>query len=155
MTLTGRCGVLVLGAASDDDDAQCYSSKAYTNDVAAGVRTVQFSSGDAVRTALFPADVKTGNAFDRAPGYVNLDSGWAHAARGVEQLTARVIALGGRVVYAKAVTGLVREDGRTTTGVRLADGSSIGARVVVLACGSWTASTFRELDLREKCLSTG
>ena len=157
MTLTGRCGVLVLGGtAASDDDAQCYSSKAYANDVAAGVRTIQFSSGDAVRTALFPADVQTGGSFERAPGYVNLDSGWAHAARGVELLTARVVALGGRVVRGTAVKGLVREeDGRTTTGVRFANGSSVGARLVVLACGSWTASTFRELDLCEKCLSTG
>ena len=137
------------------DDAQFYSSKAYANDVAAGIRTVRFSSGDAARTALFPEDVKTGVAFDRAPGYVNLDSGWANAARGIEQLTARVIALGGRVMGGKAVTGLIREDGQTTTGVRLADGSSMGAHVVVLACGSWIASTFRELDLREKCMSTG
>jgi sarcosine oxidase/L-pipecolate oxidase len=152
MTLTGRCGVLVLGAASD---AALYSSKAYANDVSAGVRTVQFSTGAAVRAALFRADVRTGGAFDRAPGYVNLDSGWAHAARGVELLTARVIALGGRIVRGTAVTGLVREGGGTTSGVRLADGKTMPARLVVLACGSWTASTFRELDLREKCLSTG
>ncbi|KAN0126262.1 FAD dependent oxidoreductase domain containing protein [Lactarius tabidus] len=147
-----ECGVLVLGAASD---AALYSSKAYANDVSAGVRTVQFSSGASVRAALFRADVRTGGAFDRAPGYVNLDSGWAHAARGVELLTARVIALGGRIVRGTAVTGLVREGGGTTSGVRLADGKTMPARLVVLACGSWTASTFRELDLREKCLSTG
>ncbi|KAF8270483.1 FAD dependent oxidoreductase [Lactarius quietus] len=146
------CGVLVLGAASD---SAIYSFKAYANDVATGMRTVQFNSGSAVRDALFRADVKTGAAFDRTPGYVNLDSGWAHAARGVEQLTARVTELGGRVVCGAAVTGLVRDEGQTTTGVRLADGSSMHARLVVLASGSWTASTFRELDLREKCLSTG
>ncbi len=151
MTLTVRCGVLVLGGANE----QLYSSKAYTNDVATGVRTVKFSSGDAVRAAVSPPDVQTGASLERAPGYLNLDSGWALAARGIEKLTARVIALGGRVVGGKAVTGLVREDGRTTTGVRLADGSCMGARLVVIASGSWTASTFRELDLREKCLSTG
>ena len=120
------------------------------------MRTVKFSSGDATRAAVFPADVKTGALFERAPGYINLDSGWAHAARGVEKLTARVIALGGRVVCGKAVTGLVRDDGGTTSGVRLADGSSMRACLVVIASGSWTASTFRgDLDLREKCLSTG
>ena len=153
MTLTAaRCGVLVLGAASD---AALYSSKTYANDVSAGVRTMQFSSGAAVRAALFRTDVQTGGAFDRAPGYINMDSGWAHAARGVELLTARVIALGARIVRGTAVTGLVREDGRTTSGVQLADGNVMRASLVVLACGSWTASTFRELDLREKCLSTG
>lgn len=114
-----------------------------------------------MRAAVFPADVKIGVSFERAYGYgyINLDSGWALAARGVEMLTARVIALGGRVMGGMAVTGLVRRedgDGRmTTTGVRLADGSSMSARLVVIASGSWTASTFRELDLRGKCLSTG
>ncbi|KAF8270485.1 FAD dependent oxidoreductase [Lactarius quietus] len=147
-----ECGVLVLGSAFD---SALYSSKAYAFDDSASTRTVQFSSGSAMRAALFRADVETGAAFDRAPGYVNFDSGWAHAARGVEKLTARVIALGGRVVCGTAVTGLVREEGQTTTGVRLADGSSLPASMVVLASGSWTASTFRELDLREKCLSTG
>ena len=156
--MTDRSGVLVLGGGGGGDGSeQHYASKAYANDVASGVRTVKFSSADALRTAVFPADVKTGASFERAPGYINLDSGWAHAARGVEMLTARVIALGGRVVGGKAVTGLVREDGRTTSGVRLADGSSMGARLVVIASGSWTASTFcGDLDLlREKCLSTG
>jgi hypothetical protein len=132
LTLTVRCGVLVLGAAAAAADSeQHYSSKAYANDVAAGVRTVKFSSGDAVRAAVFPADVKTGALLERAPGYINLDSGWAHAARGVEQLTARVIALGGRVVCGKTVTGLVREDGRTTCGVRrAARGRVIHARAL-------------------------
>ncbi|KAH9046853.1 FAD dependent oxidoreductase [Lactarius hengduanensis] len=150
------CGVLLIGGADDDDSEQPYSSKAYANDVAAGVRTLRFSSGDAaVRAAVFPPDVQIGPWLERASGYVNLDSGWALAARGVEKLMARVLALGGRVIGGKAVTGLVREDGTTTTGVRLADGSSMSARLVVIASGSWTASTFRDLDLCGNCLSTG
>lgn len=108
-----------------------------------------------MRAAVFPPDVQIGPWLERASGYVNLDSGWALAARGVEKLMARVLALGGRVIGGKAVTGLVREDGSTTTGVRLADGSSMSARLVVIASGSWTASTFRELDLCGNCLSTG
>ncbi|KAH9067603.1 FAD dependent oxidoreductase [Lactarius vividus] len=148
------CGVLVIGGA-DDDSEELYSSKAYANDVAAGVRTLRFSSGDAaVRSAVFPPDVRIGPWLERASGYVNLDSGWALAARGVEKMMARVVALGGKVIGGKAVTGLVREDGRTT-GVRLADGSSMSAQLVVIASGSWTASTFRELDLRGHCLSIG
>lgn len=70
----------------------------------------------------------------------------------------RVIALGGKVVGGKAVTGLIRSDGRTT-GVTLADGSSINACLVVIASGSWTASTFRhdlpDLDNKQQFLSTG
>jgi sarcosine oxidase / L-pipecolate oxidase len=146
----------------DSADDPLYGSKSYTNDVALGVRTIKFSSGDAMRTALFPdgVRVKTGSAFDGAFGYVNLESGWAFATRGIEMLLSRVIALGGKVVGGKAVTGLIRSDGRTTTtGVTLADGSSISACLVVIASGSWTASTFRhdlpDLDYGQQFLSTG
>jgi sarcosine oxidase/L-pipecolate oxidase len=151
-----RCGVLVLGSA----DEQLYASKAYTNDVALGVRTVKYDWGSTVRVprTAFPEGVKTGPAFEdsaAAPvAYLNLDSGWAASARGVEILMARVIALGGKVIGGKAVAGLVREDCRTT-GVSLADGSSVRASLVVIASGSWTASTFRELALGERCISTG
>ena len=99
--------------------------------------------------AVLPDAVKTGPAFEGAYGYLNLDSGWAFATRGIEMLMSRVIALGGKVVGGKAVTGLVRRGGRTS-GVTLADGSSIDACLVVIASGSWTASTFRDLDLEDK-----
>lgn len=151
-----RCGVLALDFADD----RLYASKAYMNDVALGARTIRFSSSDGMRT-VFPDGVKTGSTFDDAFGYVNLESGWAFAARGIEMLMSRVIALGGKVMGGKAVTGLIRPpdaDGRTS-GVMLADGSSISARLVVLASGSWTASTFKRdlLDLNDKqqFLSTG
>ncbi len=142
----------------DSADEQLYASKAYINDVALGARTVRFNSGDhaAMRT-VFPDSVETGDAFHGASGYLNLDSGWAFATRGIEMLMSRVIALGGKVVGGKAVTGLIRQDGRTS-GVRLADGSSISARLVVIASGSWTASTFRcdlDLDDKQQFLSTG
>ena len=139
----------------DSTDERLYVSKAYLNDVALGARTVKFSSsGDALRT-VFPDSVKTGPAIEGASGYLNLDSGWAFAARGIEMLMSRVIALGGKVMGGKAVTGLIRQDGRTS-GVTLADGSSIGASLVVIASGSWTASTFRDIDLDDKkFLSTG
>jgi len=148
-------------------DEQLYASQAYTNDIALGVRTARFDAADgndALR-AIFPDNVQTGAAFDGATAYLNLDSGWACAARGVELLTARVIALGGKVLHGNAVTGLLRreedsdgpETRRTVTcGVRLADGSSIVASLVIIASGSWTPSTFRDLGhLDEKCISTG
>ncbi|KAH9050938.1 FAD dependent oxidoreductase [Lactarius deliciosus] len=108
------CGVLVIGGADDDDAEQPYSSKAYANDVATGVRTLRFSSGDAAaRAAVFPPDVQIGP--------------WLERASGTER----------------------------RLGVRLADGSAMSARLVVIASGSWTASTFRDLDLCGNCLSTG
>jgi hypothetical protein len=75
------------------------------------VRTIEFSSGNAA--AVFC--VKTGSALDGAFGYVNLESGWAFATRGIEMLTSRVIALGGKVMGSKAFTSLIRLDdgGRT------------------------------------------
>lgn len=168
-----ECGVLALDSADD----RLYASKGYTNDVALGARTIKFSSGtdhdDAMMRTVFPPDgrVKTGSAFDGAFGYVNLESGWAFATRGIEMLMSRVIALGGKVLGGKAVTGLIRSpDGGLgslrTSGVTLADGSSISARLVVIASGSWSASTFRRdlllLDPDDKCqqhkqqfLSTG
>src|SRR6266849_1840039 len=150
-----RCGVLALDSTGD----RLYVSKAYTNDVALGARTIKFSSGDAMRT-VFPDRVKTGSAFDGAAfGYVNLESGWAFATRGVEMLMSRVIALGGKVMGGRAVTGLIRPDGRRTSGVTLADGSSISASLVVIASESWSASTFRhdllDLDDKQQFLSTG
>ena len=146
----------------DSEEDRLYASKGYINDVALGARTIKFSSGDAMRT-VFPDSVKTGSAFDDAFGYVNLDSGWAFATRGIEVLISRVIALGGKVMGGKAVTGLIRPDGRRTSGVTLADVSSISACLVVIASGSWTASTFRRdllLDLdsdneQHQFLSTG
>jgi sarcosine oxidase/L-pipecolate oxidase len=134
---------------------ELYASKSYTNDVSLGVRTIQFDSGDAITRTVFPAGVKTGPAFeDIGAAFLNVDSGWAAARRGVDVLLARVIALGGKVVGGKAVTGLVREAGRTH-GVALADGSAMRAGLVVIATGSWTSSTFRELALDEMCTSTG
>ncbi|KAI9508539.1 FAD dependent oxidoreductase [Russula earlei] len=152
-------GVLVLGP----QGGHPYASKAYENDVALRARTVRFDSakdrdGSAALRAVFPDDVETGSSFEGAAAYLNLDSGWASAARGVEVLMARVTALGGKVVRGKGVAGLLRdpEEGGRTSGVILADGSSIVARLVVIASGSWTASTFRDLDhLVEKCISTG
>jgi sarcosine oxidase/L-pipecolate oxidase len=147
----------------DSADDRLYASKAYINDVALGARTIKFSSCDDAMRTIFPDGVKTGSAFDGASGYANLESGWAFATRGIEMLMSRVIELGGKVMGGKAVTGLIRPDGGRTSGVTLADGSSISARLVVIASGSWTASTFRrdlQLDLddkqqQEQFLSTG
>jgi sarcosine oxidase / L-pipecolate oxidase len=143
-----RCGVLALSTTDDN----LHASNA--DDVSPGTRTVKFDSGDTIRT-LFPSKVRTGTSFDRALGHFTPESGWALATRGVEKLMARVIALGAKVVGGKAVTGLVRDGDGRTSGVTLADGSCISARLVVIASGSWTASTFRELNLSKMCHSTG
>jgi len=120
------------------------------------MRASKYDSGDAIPRTIFPEGVNVGPTLTGGTTtFLNLDSGWAAAARAVEMLMTRVIALGGKVLGGKTVTGLVREDDGRTCGVTLADGSSIRASLVVIASGSWTASTFRELELSEKCLSTG
>jgi sarcosine oxidase/L-pipecolate oxidase len=50
---------------------------------------------------VFPDNVETGPSFEGISGYLNLDSGWALAARGVKVLMARVIR--GQVIGGKAV----------------------------------------------------
>jgi sarcosine oxidase/L-pipecolate oxidase len=87
-------------------------------------------------------------------GYLNLDGGWAHASQGVSLMMEKVIALGGKVIAGKAAETLLRQDGKTT-GVRCADGTVFHAQVVILAAGSWTASSFPELCLSEQCVATG
>jgi sarcosine oxidase/L-pipecolate oxidase len=102
---------------------------------------------------VFPDGVKTGSAFNGAFGYINLESGWAFATCGIEMLMSRVIALGGKVMGGKAVTSLIRPPDGRTSDMTLADGPSISARLVVIASGSWTVSTFRcdlLLDLNDK-----
>lgn len=87
-------------------------------------------------------------------GYFNRDGGWAFAAQGVRLLQSKVEYLGGKVFAAKPVSKLIQHDGKTT-GVQCTDGSSYEADLVVIASGSWTASAFPNLNLREKCLATG
>jgi glycine/D-amino acid oxidase-like deaminating enzyme len=64
----------------------------------------------------------------------------------------KVIALGGRVLAGKDAETLLQHEGKTS-GVRCADGTVFRAQVVILATGSWTASSFP--DLRLECVATG
>ncbi|TCD64557.1 hypothetical protein EIP91_003914 [Steccherinum ochraceum] len=147
-------GVLVLGSASAS-----YADKAYANDIALGARIDTLASPDAIR-AVFPSTVKTAS-FDGLSGYVNHDGGWAQASKSMSILLEKVIAFeGASVIPGKAVTGLLRKaDGEAgkerTVGVKCDDGTEYDAELVVLAAGSWMASTFPELDLQEKCVATG
>ena len=128
------------------------SGKLYENDVAIGSRLSVLEDADAIR-AVFPAGVKTAS-FESKSAYFNLDGGWVYAAQGVKIMTDKVISLGGQVVPGKAVTKLLQREG-VTTGVECADGSSYNASLVVLATGSWTCSSFPNLDLKGKCIATG
>jgi len=108
--------------------------------------------GDAIRS-VFPKGVKVAS-FQDSSGYLNFDGGWANAAQGIQLMTTNVIAQGGNVISGKSVVKLLRQNDRTS-GVQFADGTTFCANLVVLATGSWTASTFPDLDFRGKCFATG
>lgn len=139
-------GVVVLG--SDE----VYASDSYTNDVAIGARITNLDDRKAILSA-FPSDVKIG-ALDGMKGYLNRDGGWAFATQGITKMTDRVRSMGGTVIGAKDARELLRVNGRTT-GVKCSDGTTMDADLVVIASGSWTASSFSELDLETSCLATG
>ncbi|KAG7449647.1 FAD dependent oxidoreductase [Guyanagaster necrorhizus] len=139
-------GVLVLGSATS------YVHQSYEGDVALGLRLKTLENADAIR-GIFPDGVKVGS-FDKVTGYLNLDGGWAHAAKGVSALTAKVIQLGGKVLPGKTVSELLKENDRTV-GVQCKDGSSFRAKYIVIATGAWTPSAFPELNLQDKFVATG
>ncbi|EGO00698.1 hypothetical protein SERLA73DRAFT_50792 [Serpula lacrymans var. lacrymans S7.3] len=151
-------GVVVLDppAAVGEGPIESYADMSFDNDVEIGARVRRLEDSTAVRS-VFPSSVASSGRLaplSDATGYLASDGGWAEAAQGVSLMTSRVVALGGRVVPGKTAEGLVREDG-ATKGVRCTDGSLFYADLVVLAAGSWMASSFPELNLDTKCLATG
>jgi sarcosine oxidase/L-pipecolate oxidase len=123
------------------------------NDIDQGVRVKEIHDqlGTEVR-ALFPAGVELGPSLSAGfEGYFNFDSGWANAKRGVECAMAIVCKLGGVIESNRRVCGLA-SDGK---GVRLEDGTEIKADYIVIATGSWTPSSFPDLDVSERVLATG
>ena len=87
-------------------------------------------------------------------GFLNRDGGWAFAAQGITKMTECVLSMGGKVIGGKDARGLSKVGGRTT-GVKCSDGTTMNADLVVIASGSWTASSFTDLDLENSCLATG
>lgn len=108
--------------------------------------------GTAIRS-VFPQDVKVAS-FEALSGYLNHDGGWADAAKGVSIMISSVVAQEGKVLSRKRAAKLLRQDGRTS-GVQCEDGTVFKADLVILAAGSWTASSFPDLDFRGKCIATG
>ena len=129
-----------------------YTDRAYDNDVAVGAAVELLSKPEAIRSA-FPSTARVSFP-DHARGYINRDGGWAFASQGIERMMDKVASLGGKIIPGKAVSELRRSDGKVSA-VRCADGSEYAADLVVLATGSWSASSFPGLGLDTKCLATG
>jgi sarcosine oxidase / L-pipecolate oxidase len=143
-----RSGVLVIGDATTTP----YAGAAYENDMAIQARLIELENSTAIRT-VFPPDVVTAS-FDGTRGYFNKDGGWAFAAQGVAKMLEKVKSLGGKVVLGKVVTELIHKEDRVA-GVKCADGDEFLVDFIVIATGSWTACSFPELNLGERCLATG
>jgi len=94
-------------------------------------------------------------SFTNYRGYFNPEGGWAEAARAVGILLLRVREMGGRVIENQEVVGLVKDESGWTTSVTCRDGKHFEGDRVILTIGSWTASTFPELELDSMCLATG
>lgn len=146
--LSVRCGVFVLQAEGNE----VYTDQAYHNDIALGAKIRDLKNTQDIQS-IFPPGVKTAS-FEGRTGYLNLEGGWAYASQSMLLLMIKVANIGAKIHPARAVTELVKENGRTK-GVRCADGSEYEADLVVLASGSWTPSTFSSLPLYDKCLATG
>ncbi len=84
-------------------------------------------------------------------GYVNLNSGWADAEEGMKWLRRRVEATGRVTFKTGEAISLVRS-GRKVTGVKLKDGTTLSADLVILATGAWTGKL---VDLRGRATATG
>jgi len=94
---------------------------------------------------------RTGGGALGVRGYANWSSGWADAEGAVRFLRAAVEKTR-KVVFATGEAArLVEEDGRVV-GVRLTDGTQVGAELTVLAAGAWTP---RLVDLGGRSVATG
>ena len=129
-----------------------YIDQAYQNDVSVNANIQTLSNPEAIRS-VFPNTAKLGLS-DTARGFLNRDGGWAFASQGIQRMMEKVTALGGKIVAGKPVSSLSRTDGKVSA-VCCVDGSVYEADIVVLAAGSWSASSFPDLGLDGQCLATG
>lgn len=84
-------------------------------------------------------------------GYFNGCSGWADAEASMEWLLERVRRTG-RVRFVPGTVESLAHHGNRVTGVKLQDGQSLSADLVVLAAGAWTPSL---IDLSGRAVATG
>ncbi|PPQ62942.1 hypothetical protein CVT24_006182 [Panaeolus cyanescens] len=144
-------GVLVLGSSDQGDDE--YANEAYKNDLALGADIELLNTAGEI-AAVFPPSVRL-TGFESRFGYLNRDGGWADAGKGLSRLIGRVRALGGKFVTGKVACDIIRCEDGSAGGILCSDGSKYEADLTIIATGSWTPSTFPQLDLGRMCLATG
>ncbi|GJJ08116.1 hypothetical protein Clacol_002324 [Clathrus columnatus] len=141
-------GVLIRG----EEDS--YTGVSLQNDRDHGVRVKEYRHNDNLKEdiqVLFGETVQLGSSIINFDGYLNLDSGWAHAQQAIELLLEHVRQLGGEIEPNKRVSEL-SEDGK---GVKFQDGTEDKADIVIIATGSWTPSTFPNFGVTNRILATG
>jgi sarcosine oxidase/L-pipecolate oxidase len=129
-----------------------YVRASYENAVALGHNDAELASRirmlpdvDAIRDA-----VGTGGASGTS-GYINGYAGWADAERSMDWLCNQVKQTN-RVDFINGTVSELEHADETVTGVKLADGRTLTADLVILATGAWTASL---LDLSGQATATG
>ncbi|KAE8145503.1 FAD dependent oxidoreductase [Aspergillus avenaceus] len=132
-----------------------YAAKSYDNVKVMEGNNVELLTSKEEVLRVAPA---YGEELNVAGGYVNWGSGWSDAEAGV-RYAKKLLDQEGKVVFQHGdVQSLIYADQvtddsqRKVTGVRLADGTSVTADLVVLATGAWTAKL---VDLRGRAISTG
>ncbi|TBU41966.1 FAD dependent oxidoreductase [Dichomitus squalens] len=142
-----ECGVYCATEGADS-----YIAQAYQNDITVNADVQTLLTPEAIRN-VFPTTAELGLS-DAAKGFLNRDGGWAFASQGIQRLMDKVAALGGKIIPGKTVSELTRTNKRVSS-VRCTDGSVHEADLVILAAGSWSASSFPDLGLDGQCLATG
>ncbi|GJJ08115.1 hypothetical protein Clacol_002323 [Clathrus columnatus] len=136
-------GVLIRGEEDSHTDVSLQNDRDH------GVRVKEYRHNDnldkADIRALFGEAVQLGSSIINFDGYLNLDSGWAHAQQAMELLLGHVRQLGAEIIPNKRISGL-SEDGK---GVKFQDGTEDKADIVIIATGSWTPSTFPDYGVHE------
>lgn len=136
-----------------------YADESFVNDLELGCTLVPLSDPQSIRS-VFPPEVRTGSfegdelTPQRRTGYLNRDCGWADAGQGIRILLSQVEKMGALIRPGQPVARINQSEGKTT-GVTCTDGAIYEAELVIIATGSWTPSTFPDLELQNKCRATG
>lgn len=121
--------------------------KAMAVEAGCGEKVVELGSPQAIRERL-----GTGKGAGDW-GYLNKNSGWADASKGMAWLLEQVKRTG-RVEFVRDTVGSLVWDASkgVVTGARLSDGRTLGAELVIVAAGAWSGAL---VDLRGLCTATG
>ncbi|KZS88241.1 FAD dependent oxidoreductase [Sistotremastrum niveocremeum HHB9708] len=165
-----ECGVLLVGAPSSTSSESKYHVKALSNDLSLNLPITSLPTRESFEEefGLTLESSQSQQPSTTTGAYIAHTAGWAAAANGIKTLMSHVSALGAEIRAGVKVTGFSyaeseSKDRRTVRGVRAEGGEEITADWIIVASGSWTASSFptsssselAKVDLGKKLLATG